>query len=229
MVGREDLAEVVPTFGLSVRWDELELRLADDGELLALADVAAGGVYDDPATPHRFAWTRGTPEQIRRNVLTHLWQVRGEIAPESWRLALTLFENGRAVGIQSIAAKGFATSRDAVTGSWLGAGFQGRGLGSRMRLMVLYLAFEHLGALSMRTRAYADNEASNVVSRKLGYALNGIQDVARDGDRVQDVLYRMTHEMWKRRPEALRPPINVTGAGPVRNLLGIEDTSEFAN
>jgi hypothetical protein len=46
-----------------VWWDDLELRLADDVELLALADLAAGGVHHPDLAPFSRPWTSGTPEE----------------------------------------------------------------------------------------------------------------------------------------------------------------------
>ncbi|MBE1875463.1 GNAT family N-acetyltransferase [Myceligenerans sp. TRM 65318] len=209
------------TFGLSVRWDDLELRLPDDAELLDLADVAADGVHAPEAAPFSVQWTRGTADEVRRQVLTHHWRVRQRLDPDDWGLELGVYVGGRIVGAQGIGAKGFPVTRAAHTGSWLGMAHQGRGIGTRMRLAVLHLAFDGLGAAEVASEAFVDNPASNAVSRRLGYELNGVYPAVRDGKPAHEYRYRMTREAWDRRPGELRPAIEIEGADPVRDLLGI--------
>lgn len=218
---RERLARVVPTFDLSVRWDNLVLRVPDDTDLLDLADVAADGVHSPDQAPFGFLWTRGTADEVRRQVLTHHWHVRQRLDPDKWTLELGVYVAGQIVGVQAISAKEFPVTRAARTGSWLGLAHQGRGIGKRMRLAVLHLAFEELGADEMVSEAFVDNPASNAVSRRLGYELNGTGTVARDGKAANEYRYRMTREAWDRRPAALRPAIEIGGVAPVRELLGI--------
>ena len=58
------------------------------------------------------------------------------------------------------------------TGSWLGAAYQGNGLGTEMRAAVLTYAFDARGARVARSGAIQGNPQSLGVSRKLGYALD---------------------------------------------------------
>ncbi|MFC8796959.1 GNAT family N-acetyltransferase [Promicromonospora sp. NPDC057138] len=223
---RPALEAVIPTFGLRVRWDDLELRLPDDVELLALADLAAGGVHDPDATPFSWPWTRGTGEEVKRNVLAHQWKNRGRTAADDWVLSLAVFRKGEIVGEQQISAKNFHVTRSAHTGSWLGLRHHGQGIGTRMRLMALYLAFEGLDAAEMVSEAYTDNPASNAVSRRLGYATNGSRITAREERPVVENNYRMTRELWDARPSALRPEITLDGLSPVRELFGIDQPDQ---
>ncbi|GAB3165183.1 GNAT family protein [Myceligenerans halotolerans] len=218
---RERLARAVPTFGLSVRWGDLELRVPDDVDLLDLADIAADGVHDPDATPFSVQWTRGTPEEVHRQVLTHHWHVRQRLDPDKWTLELGVYVEGQIVGIQGISAKNFPVTRAAHTGSWLGMAYQGRGIGTRMRLAVLHLAFDGLDTAEVASEAFVDNPASNAVSRRLGYEPNGVYAVARGGKPAQEYHYRMTRRFWYRRPAELRPPVVIEGVEPVRDLLGI--------
>lgn len=218
---RSDLADLLPTFGLRVRWDDLELRLPDDAEAMALADLAADGVHDPEAMPFQKPWTRGTREEIRRGVVTHQWRHRGRTSADDWSLALGVFRGGEIVGEQQIGATSFPVVRSAGSGSWLGMGHHGQGLGTRMRLMALHLAFEGLGAAEMLSEAFDDNHASNAVSRRLGYVLNGSRLGVREGRRVVENTYRMTRELWDARPEELRPEITLEGIAGVRELFGL--------
>jgi RimJ/RimL family protein N-acetyltransferase len=212
----------MPTFGLHVRWDDLELRLPDDAELLALADLAADGVHDLEAAPFSWPWTRGTHEDVIRHVLAHQWKNRGRTAPDDWTLSLAVTRNGEIVGEQQISAKNFPVTRSGLTGSWLGLRHHGQGIGTRMRLMALHLAFEGLDAAEMLSEAYDDNPASNAVSRRVGYMANGSRLAAREGHSVIENSYRMTREQWDGHAEEPRPEITLDGAAAVRQLFGID-------
>ena len=219
---RQALSAVLPTFGLRVRWDDLELRLPDDAELLALAGLAARGVHDLDVVPFSWPWTRGTSEQVMRSVLAHQWKNRGRTADDDWALSLAVFRSGEIVGEQQISAKYFPVTRSGYTGSWLGLRYHGQGIGTRMRLMALHLAFEGLDAAEMISEAYDDNPASNAVSRRIGYTANGSRVTAREGRSVIENSYRMTREQWDARPEDLRTEITLEGIPPVRQLFGID-------
>lgn len=219
---RAALSAVMPTFGLRVRWDDLELRLPDDAELLALADLAADGVHNPEVVPLSWAWTRGTREDVKRNVLAHKWKNRARAAPDDWVLSLAVVRNGEIVGEQQISAKNFPVTRSAHTGSWLGLRHHGHGIGTRMRLMALHLAFEGLDAAEMLSEAHDDNPASNAVSRRVGYTPNGSRVTDREGHSVIENSYRMTRELWDARAEELRPEITLEGVPPVRQLFGID-------
>ena len=212
----------MPTFGLRVRWDDLELRLPDDVELLALAGLAADGVHGPDVSPFSRPWTQGTREEVTRSVVTRQWIRRGRIAVDDWSLALGVFRDGEIIGTQAVSAKGFQVTRSGHTGSWLGLRHQGQGIGTKMRLMALHLAFEGLNAAEMLSEAFEDNPASNAVSRRLGYTANGSRVTARDGHSVIENGYRMTRELWNTRPADLRTEITLDGVLPVRELFGVD-------
>lgn len=212
----------MPTFGLRVRWDDLELRLPDDPELLALAELAADGVHGPDVSPFSRPWTQGTREEVTRSVVTRQWIRRGRIAVDDWSLALGVFRDGEIIGTQAVSAKDFQVTRSGHTGSWLGLRHQGQGIGTRMRLMALHLAFEGLNAAEMLSEAFEDNPASNAVSRRLGYATNGSRVAAREGHSVIENSYRMTRELWNARPADLLTEITLDGVLPVRELFGVD-------
>ncbi|WP_020014154.1 GNAT family N-acetyltransferase [Promicromonospora sukumoe] len=218
---RSALSAVQPTFGLRVRWEDLELRLPDDSELLALASLAASGVHNLDVVPFSWPWTRGTSEEVSRNVLAHQWRNRGRADADDWVLSLALFRGGAIIGEQQISAKHFPVTRSGLTGSWLGLRYHGQGIGTRMRLMALHLAFEGFGAMELISDAYEDNPASNAVSRRLGYTVSGTRFAAREGRSVLETRYRMTREQWNSRGDGLRAEITLEGLPPVRQLLGM--------
>ena len=58
--------------------------------------------------------------------------------------------------------------------SWLATEVRGRGLATAMRTGVLALAFDHLGVVAAVSSAEVGNAPSLAVSRRLGYAHNGL-------------------------------------------------------
>ncbi len=94
---------------------------------------------------------------------------RAELTPERWQLDLGVWHDGRFVGVQGVSTHDFPVTRTGETGSWLGQEFHGRGLGTLMRQAICVLCFDHLGFEEVTSAAFADNPASQGVSRKVGY------------------------------------------------------------
>jgi RimJ/RimL family protein N-acetyltransferase len=125
------------------------------------------------------------------------WGRRAESTPTGWWLQLGVVRDGVVVGLQDVGAEQFAVRREVRTGSWLGRAHQGRGTGYRMRLAVLSLAFDHLGARTAATEAWKDNDASDAVSRKVGYVVDGEEVGTTRGERREGWRYRLTAERWR--------------------------------
>jgi hypothetical protein len=75
-----------------------------------------------------------------------------------------------------------------------------------MRMAVLGLSFDHLGAVAAITSARMDNLASLGVSRRIGYTDNGVGFVAERSGRVLLRHLRLTAEQWRHSGE-----VTVTG------------------
>lgn len=176
---------------LRARAGDLELRYLDDDLLAQLADLAGRGVHEREAMPFLFPWTRGTPEDVARSVLVYQWRARAAITPERWSLELAVLHRGQPVGIQAVEAEDFPRLRTVSSGSWLGRAHQGHGIGTRMRALLLHLAFEGFGARAATTSAWADNGPSNAVSTKLGYRPNGSSWQVRESVPTEQWHYRM--------------------------------------
>ncbi|SDB92692.1 Protein N-acetyltransferase, RimJ/RimL family [Sanguibacter gelidistatuariae] len=200
---------------------DLELRYLDDALLFELAELAAAGVHSPDAMPFTFPWTRGTPQEVARSVLAYQWGVRSRLSPQDWTLELAVVRDGRVLGVQSVMAKDFTVAGALETGSWLGLRHQGAGVGTRMRLMILHLAFEGLGAQVATTSAFEDNPGSNGVTRKIGYLPNGRDAVAREGSPAVSQRYVLDRTAWDRRAESLRPEVTLHGVESVRTFLGL--------
>jgi RimJ/RimL family protein N-acetyltransferase len=164
------------------------------------------------------AWTEVSPGQRALSTLQFHWSEWAGWKPADWSLNLVARLDGVVVGTQGLAGKDFAVLREVSTGSWVGQAYQGRGIGTAMRAAVLSLAFDGLGALSATSGAYADNAASYAVSRKLGYADDGIErHVVRGRPAVLRRL-RLDRASWL---QAARIPVQLHGLEPCLPLFGI--------
>jgi RimJ/RimL family protein N-acetyltransferase len=207
-----------PLRGLRLTTPRLELRLPDDEELAALADVAAAGVHPPERMPFIVPWTDLPPAERARSVLQHHWARQADWSPEDWSLNLTVFHAGRPVGSQTLGARHFAVLREVNSGSWLGLEHQGRGLGSEMRAAVLRLAFAGLGAGEAVSGAMAHNKASLRVSEKYGYRPDGIHRLVVRDQRVTEIRLRLSRERWAAHAGSV--PVEITGLEPCLPLFG---------
>ncbi|GAA2748644.1 GNAT family protein [Kitasatospora cinereorecta] len=210
-----------PLLGLRLATPRLELRLPGDEELAALADLAAEGIHPPDRMPFLIPWTDLPPAERARSVVRHHWLRRGTWTPEDWVLNLAVLEDGRVVGLQTLAARSFTELRQATTASWLGVRHQGRGIGTEMRAAVLELAFAGLGAQEAVSGAFTDNDASMAVSRKLGYREDGIDRTLSRGRPVTVRRLRLSREDWALRRsvaagiEGLESCLGMFGLGAV--------------
>jgi RimJ/RimL family protein N-acetyltransferase len=220
------LTDVWPLFGLVLRTSRLELRLPSLEQLTALAELADEGVHDRAAMPFLMPWTDLPPGPRGRSVMQHQWRLWGELTPQRWSLDFAVVVGGEPVGVQGVGGTEFAVTREVHTGSWLGLRHQGRGIGTEMRAAVLHLAFDGLGADSAVSSALVDNLASVGVSRKLGYADDGIEVQAVRGQRRTDQRFRIDRASWAARRSV---PVRIEGLEPCRELLGAVSSGVAAN
>jgi RimJ/RimL family protein N-acetyltransferase len=211
------LAESWPIFALRIRTERLEIRLPTDDELLALVAVAASGIHPPDQMPFEVPWTDKPRPRFEREFLQHHWLMRATWMPDSWALNLGIFLDGAVIGSQTIRALRFGVFRTVDTGSWLGRSYQGRGYGKEMRAGILAFAFDGLDARFADSGAFVDNAASNGVSRSIGYAENGRDELAPRGVPRAHQRWRMTAEAWRSRP---RPPVVIEGLDACRELFG---------
>lgn len=207
-----------PLLGLRVRTDRLELRPPTDEELAELADLAARGVHEPGQRPFLTPWTDLPPVERARYVVQSHWHGRGSWTTQDWALELAVFSAGRPVGVQSMRARDFATTREVRSGSWVGIDHQGRGVGREMRAAMLHLAFAGLGAAHATTASFVDNLAPLAISRRLGYRPDGITRDVLHGQVVVSQRLRLSREDWERTE---RPPVTVRGLQPCLPLFGL--------
>lgn len=200
----------------------VELRYLDDDLAMELARLASRGVHSPDTMPFDVPWTRGTPTEVARSVLTYQWGARSRLSPAHWALELGVLVDGVPVGIQALQADEFLVTRTLETGSWLGLEHQGAGIGTAMRLLALHLAFDGLGARAATTSAWEDNPASNAVTRKVGYERDGARTEVREGAPVEKLRYRLRREAWESRPATQRLDVTFHGLAATRTFLGID-------
>ena len=114
-------------------------------------------------------------------------------------------------------AERFAVLRTVGTGSWLGRIYQGKGIGTEMRAAVLHLAFAGLGADYALSSAFADNEASIGVTRRLGYEEIGRRLLVRRDAPAWMIDFRLPRSRWE---EHRRDDIVIVGLDACRELFG---------
>ena len=204
-----------PLYGLRVRTPRLELRLPREEEVDQLYEVAAAGIHPHEEMPFAVAWT----DDLRRDqFIGYHRHLRESWRPEAWKIDLGVWAEGELAGAQGISADDFADQRVLATGSWLGAGHQGRGVGTEMRAAVVELAFRPLGAAAVTSGAFDTNRASRRVSEKLGYRVVGRETLSPRGTPQPHVLLRLEREDWAGPPV----PVEVEGVEACLALFGAD-------
>jgi len=214
-----DLADLWPLFGLLIETPRLQLRLPLEDELPALAQ-AARDIADLDGPRLQMPWMYGDSPDMERQLLQRHWRALAHWKPASWHLPLAVFLADEPIGVQDLWAEEFAQRRSVGTGSWITRARQGRGYGTEARGAVLDLAFGHLDATEALTEYIEGNDASERVSRKLGYVPNGQHTAHRDdAGRVTEYQLRLDRPAWE--GHARRDRIAVSGLKPCLPLLGV--------
>ncbi|MFN8077053.1 MAG: GNAT family protein [Kineosporiaceae bacterium] len=223
MTAESALADAWPLFGLRLAHGDLLLRVVRDADALALGRILHRVLAEDEAhfmpNVSRQAVADTEAETVRRSVQYH-WGLRAGLRVSSWALPFAVVHEGQVVGCQDLRADDFAVLRQVDTGSYLAPDRRGHGLGTRVRAMVLDLAFTHLGASTASSSYIEGNEASRRVSQRLGYEPDGLSLMEFRGRRLRDHRMRVDAQRWAEvRPEWL-DDVTVAGVEAVRPLLG---------
>lgn len=207
-----------PLFDLEVRTPRLTMRYVDDALAVDLAALAARGIHEPGFMPFATPWTRAESPRLERQAMQFYWRCRAETRPTHWNLGFATVVEGQVVGTSGIVGDDFARLRQFETGSWLGREFQGRGIGTEMRIAMLTLGFVGFGADLALTGAWHDNEPSLRVTRRLGYEEQGRRRALRDDEHADRLLgFEMTREHFD--AELRRDDIELVGCDAVRELL----------
>jgi RimJ/RimL family protein N-acetyltransferase len=210
---------VVAARGTALADAQAGAKAATDHDLDELADLAAEGVHDPEVQPFGVPWTDVSPAERARGTVLYHWSQRGAWKPEHWSLDLVVVRNGAVVGMQAMGAADFAVLREVSTGSWLGQAHQGQGVGTEMRAALLHLAFAGLAAQYATSTAFTDNAASGGVSRKLGYADDGIRRQVSRGQPATLRRFRLDRQTWASTHSL---PVTIVGLQPCLPLFGLD-------
>jgi RimJ/RimL family protein N-acetyltransferase len=196
---------------------ELTLAPLTEADLDAVATVLPADLEQNPSA------TRydGLDDRANRGAVLHqeYWRSMGCWRPDAWEVYFVVRRDEEIVGLQGLEGPDFRTLRTVDTSSWVVPAARGHGIGKGMRLAVLALAFDHLGAQAAITSAWHDNHASLGVSRALGYRPNGASFLAR-GDGVDTLVHmRMTGADWLARGAG--HDVRVDGLAPALPLFGL--------
>ncbi len=194
---------VEPLWEIRLRTPRLELRLPTEDELVELFRVAEGGIHPPEEMPFYVPWT----DDLRLDAFLEFHRDSWSTwRPDKWTLNLIAFLEGRPIGSQGIGAESFAEKREIETGSWLGAPYQGQGLGTEQRAAVLELAFSGLDAVAAVSGSFVHNVKSQRVSERLGYRVTGTRTMESRAQPVKHLDYRLDRRDW-------RCPVEVEIAG----------------
>lgn len=213
-----DWGEIWPLHHLQLKTPRLVLRPVRDEDLPGLVRASLAGIHDPDSMPFQVPWTREDPATLAFNTAQSVWRQRTNVTPSDWTVSFAVLKAGAVIGRQDVGAVHFPDLKTVATGSWLTRAEQGAGLGKEMRAAVLLWAFDHLGAEYAETAAFEGNEASQGVSRSLGYRSNGerLKRIG-PGEVARSFEYRL------RRDQLVRPEweLAVEGHGGVARLFGL--------
>lgn len=184
-----------PFFELRMTCGDVLLRGVDDDDLEPLLAALPDDLEHDPRS-ERFAELDAAADR-RRLLVAEIWKHRGTWSPSSWCLDLAVEVDGEVVGLQALEGDDFPLLRVVDSYSWLAAHVRGRGLATSMRTGVLALAFDHLGAEVAVSSAEPGNAPSLAVSRRLGYADNGLSRSNGPRGPIDLQHVRLTAETWR--------------------------------
>ncbi|GAA2116109.1 GNAT family protein [Nocardioides bigeumensis] len=211
--------DLLPMLGLRVSAGPLELRGLRDEDLATLVDVVAAGVHPPERMPFTFPWTDVDRDRLPTAFAQYHWRTRADFSPDSWSLNLGVWYDGRLVGVQGFDTSKYLVTRSGETGSWLGLGHQGRGIGTAMRQVMCAFVFDHLDAVQITSGAFTDNPSSQAVSRKVGYVENGrIRRERRPGEAATTIQLLLTPEAFVRGEH----PLEVSGVEAFRRSIGLD-------
>lgn len=208
----------LPLLGLRIAAGPIELRGITDDLLGPLADLAVEGISSPGGPPFLTPWKTDPPQDLPRFLAQYYWQLRAEFSPSRWTAPLAVLWDGEPAGVQELFGDKYLVNRTTETGSWLARRFQGRGIGTAMRQVIAAFAFDHLDAQHVTSAAFSDNAASVSVSRKVGYAENGVDIWAREGKPVPHQRFLLSRASLVR----YEHPLTVTGLAAFRRSIRLD-------
>lgn len=196
----------MPNSGLTLRCGAASLRLATEADDDLLVQLLPDDFDHDPTFPRDPALTL---TEHREAWLRH-W-LRGFRNPgfeDDWYLPFVVLAEEVPVGFQVLEGEGFRQRHEVDSSSFLIPSARGRGLGTSMRIAVLALAFDVLGAERAVTAARPANVASHRVSERVGYLPTGRREPVVAGSVRPIDTYELTRARWQ---SLEHPPVEIMG------------------
>lgn len=159
--------EMWAPFRVSIHVGDLTLRVLRDNDIAAIHGVTAAEIFGEPLPDYTFPWLKQKPDPSFR------WAHRAQMSPDEWSLDFGVHLDGEVIGSVDLRAKSFPDNHEVETGSWIYHRLQGCGIGTQVRHAAAVFCFDYLGARTLRSEWEPGNEASQAVSRKLGYTIEG--------------------------------------------------------
>jgi len=219
-----ELAHAWPAAALRLRHDDLVLRPATDADALLIAEWIPDLLPTEQQhfMPHLFTNMRAdTPEEMARLELQHQWRQRANMKPDAWGLSFTIVADGEPIGLQGMQASGFSVLRTVASGSFIVPDRRGRGVGTKARAMMLELSFAQLGALAAESGYMDGNDASRLVSERLGYLPNGVAFQQYDGERFRENKVLLEAQRWAITRPSWLDDMEAVGIDPLLDQLGL--------
>ena len=160
------------------RGPSLTLRHPDPGDAAALFALAS-----DPDVTRFFSWRYAAEEDAAA------WIAGRAAAREAGEWLEFVIEH-REHGVAGVTGLTEPSRRDAraVTGTWLGRPFWGKGVNTEAKALLARLAFDACGLHRLGAYASTDNVRSQKALAKAGFQREGtLRAFHRHGDRVHDV------------------------------------------
>ena len=200
------------------------LREATDDDVVAMARIVEDGIVeagDERFMPRLLNGRAATVEARRADFLKYHWGRRSTTSAAKWDLAFAVVLDGEVVGCQSVHTAEFPVLREVHTGSYLARRAQNRGVGSRMRAMVLDLSFGPFGAQWASSGFVEGNERSRRVSARLGYEADGIELFAGDRGVIKSFRLRLGLDAWREQRPSWLDEVTWSSVDTASRFLGI--------
>lgn len=193
-----------------IPWNDLELygTLIADGLFTEGEQNTVGYYYD----------AQDTVSSARKLVSQQIsfWS---DITPESWKLDFGIYVDDELVGRQLVGAENFLLSKVVYSDSFVIPAWRNRGVGKKARAAMLALVFDVLGARAAMSTAMIVNEASEHVSRALGYIDNGFSCSVVGDKTFDDRNYILWEDIWKLKKGQWQ--LSTVGVGGLLEKVGI--------
>jgi [ribosomal protein S5]-alanine N-acetyltransferase len=190
---------------LIARGPALTLRYPEPRDAPALYELAS-----DPEVTRFFSWRYDGVEDAEA------WIAGRERARATGEWLEFVVEH-RDDGVTGVTGLSEPSLRDrrAVTGSWLGRRFWGRGVNDEAKALLARVAFDACGMERLGAYASTENPRSRRALEKLGWVHEGtLREFHRFGGRAHDVdVLALLRAQWERSPLAA-VPVEVEGEAP---------------